>query len=229
MREFGAHSGQVPIAQGAVVNTRIKDAGLVVLASLSLVVSAQATSLSTWTWTPSPRFNDQGQPLAAAEAYEIFRTCGAEPESLIATVEGDTIWQHQDEAGVSYALRVRGVDRWGRRGPMSAQSPTYTPPLVSGVSQREAPAVGPAVPNPFNPRTVISYVVPEGMNGSAALAIYDLRGRLVCRLTTADAPGRHEAVWDGHDAGGRRMATGTYLAIYRVGGFSSTLKMTLLE
>lgn len=66
-------------------------------------------------------------------------------------------------------------------------------------------------PNPFNPRTVLRFET--RLAGPVALAIHDLRGRLVRRLVQADLPvGAHEYVWDGRDQSGGAAASGQYFA-----------------
>ena len=69
-------------------------------------------------------------------------------------------------------------------------------------------------PNPFNPRTTISFGLPAA--GHANLRIIDLRGTLVRELVDEALPaGRHARIWDGTDASGRPVASGVYL--YRLG------------
>jgi len=71
--------------------------------------------------------------------------------------------------------------------------------------------LAPNFPNPFNPRTRIRFTVPDG--GKVALRILDLRGRVVITLVDGDVtPGEHQVAWDGCDADGRAVASGTYLA-----------------
>ena len=66
------------------------------------------------------------------------------------------------------------------------------------------------VPNPFNPRTKIEYVLPGP--GKVTLRIFDVRGRLVRRLVDgAETAGPHEATWDGRDDRGASVASGVYL------------------
>ena len=44
-----------------------------------------------------------------------------------------------------------------------------------------------------------------------------------------DAAGRHSLEWDGRDAGGRQVASGTYLFRIDAGPYSETRKMTLMK
>ncbi len=81
-------------------------------------------------------------------------------------------------------------------------------------------------PNPFNPRTTISYALPAA--SQVDLRIYDLLGREVARLVSGEqAAGYREAVWE---AG--RFASGLYL--YRLmvndeaGGRTVKQRMMLL-
>jgi hypothetical protein len=81
-------------------------------------------------------------------------------------------------------------------------------------------------PNPFNPRTVIGYDLDAPVR--AQLSVYNLRGELVRRLVDRPLPaGRHEAVWDGEDDGGRRVASGVYLVQLRAGKAQFQRKIAL--
>jgi photosystem II stability/assembly factor-like uncharacterized protein len=63
-------------------------------------------------------------------------------------------------------------------------------------------------PNPFNPRTLVRFVLPDANAGSARVAIYDARGRRLLAKAVAGPSG--EWTWDGHDANGQPVASGTY-------------------
>lgn len=66
-----------------------------------------------------------------------------------------------------------------------------------------------AQPNPFNPRTTISYTLPRA--GEAALLIFDVRGALVRTLPLgATGPGNGTVAWDGCDDAGRAAPSGAY-------------------
>jgi len=88
--------------------------------------------------------------------------------------------------------------------------------------------LGQNVPNPFNPDTVITYHLPERTR--VRLDVFDLQGRRLARLRdeVQDA-GRHQVRWDGRDAGGRPVGSGTYLVRVAAGGASRQIKVGLLK
>ena len=64
-------------------------------------------------------------------------------------------------------------------------------------------------PNPFNPRTTISFALPEACR--VEIAIYDAAGRLVRTLVQKHLTrGPHSAVWDGRTDFGTRATSGVY-------------------
>ncbi len=86
----------------------------------------------------------------------------------------------------------------------------------------------PAHPNPFNPRTKVSFDLPR--DGRVQLAVYDLSGRLVRTLISAELPaGRNEVTWRGVDDAGRPVATGAYLLRLRQGTHSAVQRVTLMK
>lgn len=65
-------------------------------------------------------------------------------------------------------------------------------------------------PNPFNPRTTISFVLAHP--GSAQVAVYDPQGRRVSLLADRRfAAGSHDVIWTGMDDHGRPSPSGVYL------------------
>jgi len=85
-----------------------------------------------------------------------------------------------------------------------------------------------AYPNPFNPRTTITLVMPQ--TGDAALKLYDIRGRLVRTLHEGPlAEGRHDLVWNGDDDAGRAVASGVYFYEVKAAGEERIGKLTLVR
>ena len=84
-------------------------------------------------------------------------------------------------------------------------------------------------PNPFNPKTNISYAVP-GV-APVALAVYDVSGRLVRTLVSVPShdAGTHSVLWDGRDERGAEVAAGVYFARLTVDARSASSKMVLLK
>lgn len=80
-------------------------------------------------------------------------------------------------------------------------------------------------PNPFNPSTRIAFslAAPEPVS----LKVFDMDGRLVRTLVEGvQTAGDHETFWDGTDASGRRVASGTYL--YRLQTAARVLSRTMV-
>lgn len=87
-------------------------------------------------------------------------------------------------------------------GPRTGQ-PSSTPDTMAGL----APEIV-AAPNPFRSQVSLRWDAP-GM-GNAAARIYSTSGRLLRTLTSREADGSGELVWDGRDATGRELAAGIY-------------------
>ena len=85
-----------------------------------------------------------------------------------------------------------------------------------------------ASPNPFNPRTEISFDLAE--EAPLKLAVFNLAGRMV-RLFDEGVvgPGRRTIGWDGTDGRGRRLASGTYLVMVQAGDVLAGTKVALVQ
>jgi hypothetical protein len=84
------------------------------------------------------------------------------------------------------------------------------------------------VPNPFNPRTEISFFLPKAER--VYLRIYDVRGRLVRELAKGPVEaGRHVTVWDGRDGSDRAVGSGVYYYELRTPRERLTRQMLLLK
>ncbi len=80
-------------------------------------------------------------------------------------------------------------------------------------------------PNPFNPTTLISYVLPA--RSRVKLAIYDVLGKNVTTLIDGEqSAGTHRVEWNGRTSRGYSAASGVYL--YRIETESTTQARTML-
>jgi hypothetical protein len=85
-----------------------------------------------------------------------------------------------------------------------------------------------ARPNPFNPRTIVSFSLERSERVS--LRIYDLSGRQVAELFNESLPaGAHHHAWNGRDSRGRRLASGTYLLRLQAETETHRGKVTMVE
>jgi hypothetical protein len=83
-------------------------------------------------------------------------------------------------------------------------------------------------PNPFNPLTEVAFDLARP--GTVRLTVHDVRGRLVRVLRDGSLPaGRHTERWDGRDAAGREVASGTYLLRLETADARAERKMVLVR
>ncbi len=83
-------------------------------------------------------------------------------------------------------------------------------------------------PNPFNPRTTVSFTLPAA--GQVQVAIYDAKGQMVARLVDETlAVGEHTVDWDGRDAYGASMPSGTYFCRLTTSWGVETRKLQLVR
>jgi hypothetical protein len=83
-------------------------------------------------------------------------------------------------------------------------------------------------PNPFNPRTTVSYTVPS--RGHVSVAIYDPHGALVATLFNGErGAGAYSVNWDGRTGDAAVAASGIYFARIEHSSGTRTKKMVLLK
>lgn len=85
-----------------------------------------------------------------------------------------------------------------------------------------------AYPNPFNPRTVLEFQLPEA--GPMELAVFDLRGHRVAELAKGMYPaGKQSVAWNGIDAAGRSLPGGIYFARLKTPDGVQTRRLMLVR
>jgi hypothetical protein len=102
-------------------------------------------------------------------------------------------------------------------------SPVFDPVTLPAVVRFEG-----AYPNPFNPRTTISFTLAE--TGPVSLRIFDLAGRLVRDLENGVLGGHtHQVVWDGRDEAGRWVSSAPYIVRLQAGDVVEKQKVLLVR
>ena len=117
------------------------------------------------------------------------------------------VWNSLGDAGLSLVAGDRDGDTLpGIR--YLLDSPATAVGAEPGTSPNRL-ELGKNYPNPFNPATLIPYVLPGA--GQAELAVYDSRGARVRTLVDRPLPGGlHQSRWDGCDERGQEVASGVY-------------------
>jgi hypothetical protein len=83
--------------------------------------------------------------------------------------------------------------------------------VPAGAGAPLALRLDPVYPNPFGARTYLNFALPGG--GPAKLTIFNVSGREVATIVDQTLPsGWRSVAWDGRDASGRPVASGTYFA-----------------
>jgi hypothetical protein len=153
-----------------------------------------------------------------ADCGAVHMVPAASDDGLVFTAV-DRASRCPDGETIEYTIELRdGADQW-----TAVAQQTFTPPRLAATA-----SITRVEPNPFNPRVQISYVV--GAARDLALGVFDLRGRLVRSLAqgAADA-GQHTTAWDGCDAGGAPMPSGTYLIHLETEGRVDTRRISLIR
>ena len=85
-----------------------------------------------------------------------------------------------------------------------------------------------AHPNPFNPLTQVSFSL--GREQQVTLVVYDLSGHRVAELARGTyAAGSHSVQWNGKNAAGRDVPSGTYMIYMRSEDGNATSKAVLVR
>lgn len=83
-------------------------------------------------------------------------------------------------------------------------------------------------PNPFNASTSIRYSVPE--DGVVTLEVFDIEGRKITSLVNQyQSAGHYEVKWDGTNASGKEVSSGSYFYKLTSGDFETQQRMIFLK
>jgi hypothetical protein len=164
---------------------------------------------------------------SGAADFDYFTVYGANTDEFgAATVVGYTVPPTMDVTSVSYVFYfVTATDFSGNEG-HPARINTLSG--AGGTPERYVLSVS-NHPNPFNPRTTVSYTVPS--RGNVTIAVYDPRGARVATLVNDEAreAGAYRSDWDGRTDAGALVPSGVYFARIEHGNSVRTKKMVLLK
>jgi hypothetical protein len=122
------------------------------------------------------------------------------------------------EPGKTYSYRIGVRDSDGEFFSPSGRGTVAVPEVILGQN----------TPNPFNPTTTITYILPATEH--VTLNIFNAQGKLVRTLVDGvQSFGSQSAMWDGMDNNGATVGTGVYFYRLQSGKFSQSKKMVLLK
>jgi hypothetical protein len=123
------------------------------------------------------------------------------------------------EPGVTYLYRIAYTYE-GESSILFETGPVATPAMALELYQNS--------PNPFNPRTVIGYYLPEQC--PVRLEIFDAAGRRIRLLVDGyQQKGNHSIDWDGRQSNGAVTSSGVYFYRLTAGKTTISRKMILLK
>ncbi len=131
----------------------------------------------------------------------------------------------QVQPGQLYWYKLVSVDVDGSQesfGPISAR----------GMVVPEDFALQQNFPNPFNPKTTITFQLPRSEQPAirVKLEVFDVSGRLIRTLIDGEMfPGTYHVSWDGMDNQGKRAPSGVYFYRLSTPEYLKTRRMVLLK
>ena len=151
--------------------------------------------------------------LAMPGTYEVQGYVGSYPDSVVSMT---FLTFTKESSGDMYAA---GSNRTGSISWLG-DTEYFELPAVAPISHKLTLS---ASPNPFNPETNISFILPDA--GSVNLQVFDIAGREIAELHSGILPpGLHEFRWNAED-----YSSGVYFVTCRYGNRLATHKITLIK
>ena len=160
-----------------------------------------------------------GQPF---DRFLVSRSAEGSTAGVIAELAPDvTSYVDTDvEPGVTYTYRIIG-----EIGEQRVESATLVLSVPAPIARL---VVTPAKPNPFNPGTTIEFSVPADAR-AVRVALVDARGRIVRSFEAPERGVPQSVLWDGTDAQGRPVASGSYRFVVEADGEVVSTALTLVR
>lgn len=159
------------------------------------------------------------QPLNAQDFASLIAWVNSDPGMTEAAHRIDSLWTASNpDTPSTYPLDQFDANGW----PL---------PATASVGDDDSPRLrllSDGMPNPFHGRTVLRFLAPRA--GRAKLEVFDMSGRRRQQLLDESvAPGWKEVRWDGRDAAGRALESGTYVCRLTGFGRDESVRVTVLR
>lgn len=173
----------------------------------------------------SGRARIQWQVAEASELsrFQVWRELPGQPRSPVGvSLPADRV----QYSVVDPEPPAEAVAYWLQESTTDGTTIWYGPAQLEAAPIPVALRFGQNHPNPFNPGTTFSFVLPKA--GHVTLAIYDVRGALTATLIDADLPaGEQGGEWNGLDARSAPVPSGVYFARLATPSGARTVKVTV--
>jgi hypothetical protein len=173
------------------------------LQSFSAVVKGNDVTLL---WKTATELNNAG--------FDVQKSVDGKRFTTLASVTGHgTTTEPQD---YSYPDRIE-VKTWYRLKQIDYDgASSYSPVVEASPGLNNNFTLHQNYPNPFAEWTSIKYSM--ALESDISILVHDVLGRVVKQLVNErESSGAHEVIWDGTDAEGRAVASGSYFMVIRTG------------
>lgn len=205
------HAGLISGSQGKI----LKNTDYIVPVELTSFAASSERSTVYLNWTTQTELNNSG--------FEIYRMTHGTDWKKLSFISGfgnstepkDYLYIDKDVKNGNYFYRLKQIDYNGSSEYSDIINVVVNSPTLYSLEQN--------FPNPFNPSTTISFVLPE--SAEVTLTIYNTLGQKVAELvnTTLES-GRYSYVWRAEN-----FPNGTYIYELRANDFKLFKKMILLK
>ncbi len=193
---------------------------------MSQLTSAQIWRVNTPQFDPQPgHYSDPVRVFIRANTPKsiiYYTTDGSEPNENSLIYNGQAITIGQNTTIKSYAIRYNWLDSDIITGEY----------IIGNVSVDEnishATRLFEAYPNPFNPKTNISFNLQQ--EEQVKINIYNIAGKSVRKLIDTKMPaGHHSVEWDGTDDTNNALGSGVYFYRMTTSDYQDLKKLILLK
>jgi hypothetical protein len=164
--------------------------------------------------------------VANPKGVAAFRVYRARPGFAPGSISDRLTACEADCEFIDTSPPVAGAEYWLLAVSRDGSEQWFGPVTLAPAGLPRALALEAANPNPFADRASITYALPH--SAMVNLLIVDAQGRRVATLRhEQQEAGHHTATWNGRDASGLPVASGTYFVRLEATGAARTSKITL--
>ncbi len=172
-------------------------------------------------WSTATEVNNHGFEVErSTNGTEVWETLGFVNGHGNSNSPQEYSYVDSSPSSGSVSYRLKQIDNDGSSEYSDIVTINLVASKVFNVSQN--------YPNPFNPSTTINYSLPSA--GSVKVQIYDVMGRIITELVNGQQDaGFHNAVWNGKNNQGSKVASGIYIYSVKYNNQVKTAEMLLLK